>query len=68
MKALFCLLLLVLLPGCQSVEPWQRDVLAKPAMAVTPLPLAAARARHVQSSREAGATTNAAGGGGCGCY
>jgi hypothetical protein len=68
MKALLLLLLLVFLPGCESVEPWQRDVLAKPEMAVTPLPLATARSRHVQSSHEAGATATAAGGGGCGCY
>ena len=68
MKNLLLLLLLVFLSGCQPVEAWQRDVLAKPEMAVTPLPLDTARNRHVQSSHEAGATANAAGGGGCGCY
>ena len=68
MKDLLLLLLLVFLSGCHGVEPWQHDVLAKPEMAVTPLPLDTARNRHVLSSREAGATANAAGGGGCGCY
>ncbi|HTQ99234.1 MAG TPA: DUF4266 domain-containing protein [Candidatus Acidoferrum sp.] len=68
MKNLLLLLLIVLLPGCHAVEPWQRETLAKPVMAVTPLPLDATRNAHVQQSREAGAHAAAAGGGGCGCY
>ena len=68
MKNLLLFLLMVWLCGCQSVEPWQREVLAKPAMAITPLPRQAARNSHVRVSREAGSAAQSAGGGGCGCY
>lgn len=62
------LLTLTLLGGCQHVEPWQRDILAQPAMAPAPLVLDAARNTHVRQSREAGSTAGSAAGGGCGCY
>ena len=68
MKRLALCIALASLAGCQSVEPWQREVLAQPSMAVTALPRQAARTGHVQASREAGASATAAGGGGCGCY
>jgi hypothetical protein len=62
------LLCLIVLGGCQHVEPWQRDILAQPAMAPAPLVLDAARNNHVRQSREAGSTAGQAAGGGCGCY
>jgi hypothetical protein len=68
MKSLLLLLLLLAVGGCQQVAPWQRDVLAQPAMATTPLSLEAARNQHVRQSREAGSTATSAGGGGCGCF
>jgi len=68
MKPVAMLLTLALLGGCQHVEPWQRDILAQPAMAPAPLVLDAARNSHVRQSREAGSAAGSASGGGCGCY
>lgn len=68
MKAALVLAVLVLLTGCAQVEPWQHELLAKPEMALTPLPLDAQRNQHLQQSREAGASAAASNGGGCGCY
>ena len=68
MKPLAMLLTLVLLGGCQHVEPWQRDILAQPAMATEPLVLDGARNLHLRQSREAGSAAGSAAGGGCGCY
>lgn len=70
-RALLLLALLAPLAGCATVEPWQRGVLAKPHMALDPLPLQSALRAHVQGSRQAGAAPAgavAAEGGGCGCY
>ncbi|MFZ9583715.1 MAG: DUF4266 domain-containing protein [Pseudohongiellaceae bacterium] len=61
-------LCLCALAACQQVEPWQRDILARPHMATEPLPLQSLRDRHLRDSREAGRGTGGAGGGGCGCY
>jgi len=68
MKLLAMLLPLVLLGGCQHVEPWQRDILAQAAMATEPLVLDGARNLHLRQSREAGSAAGSAAGGGCGCY
>lgn len=57
-----------LLGGCASVQPWERGVLAKPHMALDPLPLRSSLRAHVQGSREAVPPAVAADGGGCGCY
>lgn len=54
--------------GCTSVAPWERGTLAKPHMATDPHPLQMIMSAHNYSSREAAASTHAAGGGGCGCY
>ena len=57
------------LSGCKSlgVEPWQRDVLAKPEMALDPDPLEAALDDHIYFSKEASSGGRGFGGGGCGC-
>ena len=68
MKALLLVATLCLLGGCQQVAPWQRDILAQPAMATEPLVLDGARNLHVRQSREAGSAAGSAAGGGCGCY
>lgn len=62
------LLACALLPGCASVQPWERGVLARPHMALDPLPLRSSLRAHVQGSREAVPPAVAADGGGCGCY
>lgn len=62
------LLTLVALSGCAEVKPWERGNLAKPQMALEPNPMQSIIRAHNYSSREAAASSNAAQGGGCGCY
>jgi hypothetical protein len=69
MKA-FCLLAAcVALQGCASVgvEPWQRDVLARPEMSLDASPIDAAIDDHIYFSKEASSGGRGFGGGGCGC-
>lgn len=56
------------LGGCTVVEAWERGTLAKPQMAIEPLPMQSALRAHVRSSREAAIAGGASEGGGCGCY
>jgi Domain of unknown function (DUF4266) len=60
---------LTMLSGCSSigVKPWQRDLLAKPAMQLNAYPLDAAIDDHVYFSKEASSGGRGFGGGGCGC-
>jgi len=60
--------LLAALSGCGTVMVWERGTLAKPQMAVDPLPLQRSLRAHVQASREAALPAGGAVGGGCGCY
>jgi hypothetical protein len=53
--------------GCTHVQPWQRGVLAEPAMALTPYPVEQGLDDHTYFSKEATSGGNAVGGGGCGC-
>jgi Domain of unknown function (DUF4266) len=55
--------------GCASVgvKPWQRDLLARPAMQIDAYPLDAALDEHVYFSKEASSGGRSFGGGGCGC-
>jgi hypothetical protein len=59
----------VLLSGCAAlgVEPWERDVLAKPEMSLDADPLDAAIDDHIYFSKEASSGGRGFGGGGCGC-
>ena len=68
-KALWLALCCAALSGCKSlgVEPWQRDVLAKPEMALDADPLEAALDDHIYFSKEAASGGRGFGGGGCGC-
>jgi hypothetical protein len=56
------------LPGCASVEAWERGRLAKPHMALEPDPSERLLREHVYLAREAAAGSEAGRGGGCGCY
>jgi len=70
-RLLVILLALLALPltGCVHVQPWERDVLAKPHMALEATPMQNTIRSHTYESREAAASINrAGGGGGCGCY
>jgi Domain of unknown function (DUF4266) len=55
------------LSGCAGVEPWDRDVLARPDMQIVSDPLEAATDDHIYFSKEASSGGQGFGGGGCGC-
>jgi hypothetical protein len=69
MKTLLSLLAFTVLAGCSSlgVEPWERDVLARPEMSLDADPLDAAIDDHIYFSKEASSGGRGFGGGGCGC-
>jgi hypothetical protein len=53
--------------GCAGVEPWERDILARPDMQIVTDPLEAASDDHIYFSKEASSGGQGFGGGGCGC-
>jgi uncharacterized protein DUF4266 len=55
------------LAGCAGVQPWQRDVLARPDMQIVADPVEAAADDHIYFSKEASSGGQGFGGGGCGC-
>lgn len=60
---------LLLTTGCSSlgVQPWERQNLAKPEMALDSNPLVSALDDHIYFSKEASSGGRSFGGGGCGC-
>lgn len=58
---------IVMLGGCTVVQPWERDVLARPEMSLDAAPLDAAIDDHIYFSKEASSGGRGFGGGGCGC-
>jgi len=68
-RILLFLILTSLLAGCASlgVKPWERDVLARPEMALDADPLTNALDDHIYFSKEASSGGRGFGGGGCGC-
>jgi hypothetical protein len=63
------LVVAVALAGCSTIgiRPWERDVLARPDMALNAAPVDAALDDHIYFSREAASGGRGFGGGGCGC-
>jgi uncharacterized protein DUF4266 len=61
--------LLLVLSGCSSwgVDPWDRDLLAKPEMALNSSPLDQSIDDHIYFSKEASSGGRSFAGGGCGC-
>lgn len=55
------------LAGCAGVQPWQREVLARPDMQIVADPIEAAVDDHIYFSKEASSGGQGFGGGGCGC-
>jgi hypothetical protein len=55
--------------GCSTlgVKPWQREILARPEMALNANPIDAAIDDHIYFSKEAASGGRSFGGGGCGC-
>lgn len=66
-KILCCALPLLALTACTTVQPWQRDVLAKPSMALVTDKVTNALDEHIYFSKEASLGGQGVGGGGCGC-
>jgi hypothetical protein len=68
-KAFGLLAMSLALQGCASVgvEPWQRDVLARPEMSLDANPVDSAIDDHIYFSKEASSGGRGFGGGGCGC-
>lgn len=55
--------------GCANlgVEPWERDLLARPDMELVSDPVEASLDDHIYFSKEASSGGQGFGGGGCGC-
>lgn len=62
-------LVLLTVSACSSlgVRPWQREILARPEMALNSEPMDAAIDDHIYFSKEAASGGRSFGGGGCGC-
>ncbi len=69
MKILLAAAALLVVTGCSSlgVQPWERDVLARPEMSLDANALDAAIDDHIYFSKEASSGGRGFGGGGCGC-
>ncbi|MCA6059065.1 DUF4266 domain-containing protein [Thalassolituus sp. ST750PaO-4] len=66
-KCIIAALALLSLSACSTVKPWERDLLAKPHMALDADPLQTAFDDHIYFSKEASSGGRGFGGGGCGC-
>jgi len=58
---------LMLLSACTTVQPWEKDLLAKPSMALVTSEIDNALDEHIYFSKEASMGGQGVGGGGCGC-
>jgi hypothetical protein len=58
---------LLLVAGCATVQPWDRDLLAEKKMSFNPSPMLQDIDDHIYFSKEASLGGATAGGGGCGC-
>ena len=58
---------LLLLSACTTVQPWDKDLLAKPSMALVTSEIDNALDEHIYFSKEASMGGQGVGGGGCGC-
>jgi hypothetical protein len=69
MKHIIAVFMLVTLAGCSSlgVEPWERDLLAKDSMQLSPDYFDNFYDEHIYFSKEASSGGQGVGGGGCGC-
>jgi len=66
-RLLLVMLVLGFVSACQTVAPWEREILAKDEMAWAEDPLAEALDQQVYFSKEGASGGLGAAGGGCGC-
>lgn len=68
-RLIILLTAIVTFSGCSSmgVDPWDRDLLAKPSMAINSSPLDQSIDDHIYFSKEAASGGRGFAGGGCGC-
>jgi hypothetical protein len=59
--------LLLIIAGCATVHPWDRDLLAEKKMSFNPTPMLQSIDEHIYFSKEASMGGTSVGGGGCGC-
>lgn len=68
MKRLFVVGLgFFVLTGCTTVQPWERDILARPEMALDYDAITMGLDDHIYFSKEASSGGRGFAGGGCGC-
>lgn len=67
MFKLLLIIPLVLLSACTTVQAWEKDLLAKPSMALVTSEIDNALDEHIYFSKEASMGGQGVGGGGCGC-
>lgn len=69
MTALSLCIGVVVISGCANmgVEPWERDLLARPDMELVADPVESGLDEHIYFSKEASSGGQGFGGGGCGC-
>lgn len=67
MKYLTGILLMVALCGCETVQPWERGLLAKEEMQWAPDRMESQLRNQIHASKEAASGGTGAAGGGCGC-
>jgi hypothetical protein len=61
------LVISLLVSGCVTTRPWQREDLARPVMNLDPDASAFALEQHLLGTREGAVGGMGGGGGGCGC-
>lgn len=67
MKYLTALMLVGILCGCETVQPWERGLLAKDEMAWQGDVMESTLGSQIHASKEASTGGGGAAGGGCGC-
>ena len=66
-KQLICLVAVLCLCGCETVQPWERGTLARREMQWQPDPMGISLQAQINASKEASSGGQGAAGGGCGC-
>jgi hypothetical protein len=66
-KNSFFVLSIIVLAGCQTVQPWERGILAKEEMQWQASAMETRFRQQMFNSKEASSGTSGAAGGGCGC-